>query len=756
MGFLSSIRKRYQAMKIGQIAMYEGIGFKSSERSGNMLSEIARMLQPQWAEPPQKDIKDWLQLFINSPRLDPVHKIAEDVASSEWNLYKRIGDGEKEKVEEHPLIDLFKKPNPLPESTWYTLLYMTEAYLCITGEAFWVIERSGLNQISEIWIIPPNWVQSIPTIGQNYFEVQTADGVKLKIASEDMIYFKEPNLVNPYGRGRGRAQAIQDEIETDEYMAKWAKKFFFNDAKPPFVIEAPGAGKADVDRIQESWVQRFGGLKNAHKPAVLPFQGKIHQLGTSAREMDFVQSRKYLRDQANQHFRVPPELMGIIENSNRATIDAADYIYRSSVLINRLTMIEHVIQHQIIDRFFSNENLVFEFENVIPEDKEFQLKVANEGLARGAISIDEWRQKNGFDPLPNGQGNVFLIPNTHTPVTNPLEAAYMAVSQAQSTMQQINQNPGTLPTSEEEPRQEENYPVDTEQDEERENKKVKFVNKDLKIPNWKDGYTEDQIREISRLFESTLDNLEKEHAKTIMKFLQEQGKRFAKYVEGLDIKEVIEIVVTKEDETDEPNSSDQEAEDQANQIIAGYDWIDEQGQLLEGMTPHMMAAAEAGNTLVNGIFELGVSFSLIRNEMLEHIRKHGLEKVVGITNTTINLLREQLIEGLKNGESSVKLAKRIRQTANEYSYRRSFVIARTESHKTMVAGTFMTYKKAGVKKKEWLTVLDGRERKSHHDIHGEIKDIDEPFSNGLMYPGDESGPAEEVINCRCALLPASE
>lgn len=37
-------------------------------------------------------------------------------------------------------------------------------------------------------------------------------------------------------------------------------------------------------------------------------------------------------------------------------------------------------------------------------------------------------------------------------------------------------------------------------------------------------------------------------------------------------------------------------------------------------------------------------------------------------------------------------------------------------------------------------------------MDGEVKELDEAFSNGLMFPGDPDGPAEEVCNCRCALL----
>ncbi len=37
-------------------------------------------------------------------------------------------------------------------------------------------------------------------------------------------------------------------------------------------------------------------------------------------------------------------------------------------------------------------------------------------------------------------------------------------------------------------------------------------------------------------------------------------------------------------------------------------------------------------------------------------------------------------------------------------------------------------------------------------MDGEIRELDDRFSNGLKFPGDPDGDAGEVINCRCALL----
>lgn len=87
---------------------------------------------------------------------------------------------------------------------------------------------------------------------------------------------------------------------------------------------------------------------------------------------------------------------------------------------------------------------------------------------------------------------------------------------------------------------------------------------------------------------------------------------------------------------------------------------------------------------------------------------------------------------------------------------RAMTIARTEGHRIQVqSGMDACYKardKGADVVKQWDATLDSSTRESHVAVDGEVRELDEPFSNGLMFPGDPSGKAEEVILCRCALL----
>ena len=115
----------------------------------------------------------------------------------------------------------------------------------------------------------------------------------------------------------------------------------------------------------------------------------------------------------------------------------------------------------------------------------------------------------------------------------------------------------------------------------------------------------------------------------------------------------------------------------------------------------------------------------------------------------------QVSRGIATGMSFQQVAKQLSGITN-IGYNNAVRIARTEGHRIQVQGAMDACYKAKDKGadvvKQWDATLDGRTRESHQAVDGEIRELDEKFSNGLMFPGDPAGGAAEVVNCRCALL----
>lgn len=129
-------------------------------------------------------------------------------------------------------------------------------------------------------------------------------------------------------------------------------------------------------------------------------------------------------------------------------------------------------------------------------------------------------------------------------------------------------------------------------------------------------------------------------------------------------------------------------------------------------------------------------------------------RLVGIGDETWSAARTELVNGMQLGESVPKLAKRVSASAGVGS-KRATMIARTEVIGASNAGSIATMRQLGqVAKKEWLATGGPRTRPTHQSANGQIVGLEEQFAVGgasLDHPGDPTGPAREVINCRCTM-----
>ena len=120
-------------------------------------------------------------------------------------------------------------------------------------------------------------------------------------------------------------------------------------------------------------------------------------------------------------------------------------------------------------------------------------------------------------------------------------------------------------------------------------------------------------------------------------------------------------------------------------------------------------------------------------------------------------LNSSILQGILNGESIPKIAKRLSEVAIK-DYKVAVRNARTATTGAENGGRVYSYERAeemGIElEQEWLATLDGRTRHSHRQLDGEKIKVGGTFSNGCKFPGDPDGAPSEVQNCRCTLVAA--
>lgn len=140
----------------------------------------------------------------------------------------------------------------------------------------------------------------------------------------------------------------------------------------------------------------------------------------------------------------------------------------------------------------------------------------------------------------------------------------------------------------------------------------------------------------------------------------------------------------------------------------------------------------------------------------ETLEARGLKAFASIDDTITEDIMGVIEDGMKNNLSVDAISKNIIKKSGEISKSRAMTIARTETLTAVSIGNWSMLQTAKAvvpnMKKAWITASDDDVRSSHRGLNGKIIDPDEKFQNGLRYPRDPEGGADEVINCRCTML----
>lgn len=632
---------------------------------------------------------------------------AEAFGAVPLKLYRKLAEGELEEIAEHEILDLLYDPNPPMSYTDFWGAIST--FLDLTGNAYIFLDMDR----KEMWPLRPNRVKIVghPTEYIDYYTYKPDDsGTVLKIPKELIVHFKTANPTDDY-YGLPPVEAGSLELASEYYAVKYNINFFKNDATPKTVFESEQAlTDEDVKRIAAWWKALHQGVDNAHKIGIIGKGGKVNVIGTTLKEMEFNQLRKYEREMIYAIYKIPPAMGGMFDTPYQLNLkDQVKYIFWGQGINPGLRQREEILNQIFLPRLNAkNEKLLLKYDlNAIEILNESLSEKADTALKlrQTGWSVNELRELTGKPEVEGGE----LIPALQAPVFS---------------FGQLGQDmPKHL------------IPLDIDS---------KRVRQYLSYHK--------ELRNGSRMvawkrFDATLSREEALFASKMVKFFGQQKER----------------VLTKFDELN-PRKSKRSAKFTEADWALLFDILKEVAELSKAGQGIMAATLEAGANAELSELNVAIDFNLTDPVVKRYLERKIYTFATKINDTTQEALKETLAKGVAEGWSIQQMRNEINDLWDGWAIpdkidalARTEMIARTETIGAYNYGKLAGMMQSGVVKgKEWLSSRDERVRDAHQ-IDGEQVGVMDAFSNGLFFPGDQStGNPADFINCRCSILDVLE
>lgn len=314
-----------------------------------------------------------------------VNRTSTAVAKETWHLHRRRPGGvcryedargacEQEGVvlvDKHPALSVLGRPND-----YYTTQEYFESgqqHVDLTGEGWTIITRLGRVPY-ELWVARPDRMVVVTDrtdflVGYIYLD---PDGQEMPIRKEDVLSIRMPNPKDPY-RGMGAVQTILSNVDSTGYSAEWNANFFRNGARPGGIVKlSRKMSDPDFDQLVERWNRNHRGTANANRTAFLEEGDWVDIKPMSIKDMEFVETNNLHRDTIMLAFTASKFDLGILEDVNRASAEAADASFGTRMTVPRLDRWRGMLTNDLLPQFPGNVrgDLAFAYSNPVPADRE--------------------------------------------------------------------------------------------------------------------------------------------------------------------------------------------------------------------------------------------------------------------------------------------------------------------------------------------------------------------------------------------------
>ena len=329
-------------------------------------------------------------------------------------------------VEQHPLIDLLMRPNPLQSySEFFNSLY---GYVLLSGNAYILRVGSELGAPKELHQLRPDRI-AIKGGGNpmpDRYEYVVNGQIRETYAVDQLNGFSElkhVKLWHPLDDYYGLSPMSAAAVEVDQFnmSSKHNVNLLQNGARPSgAIIFKPQDDAGFAVNLTESQRQqlltdmnnRFAGSKNAGRPMLLEGDFDWKEMGLSPKDMDFANLKHMSATDIALCFGVPSQLVGVPDSQTYSNVAEARLALYEETIIPHLRKVASDLNEWLVPMFDERLTLEFDIDSIpaLSERVKRTYENVTSAVREGIMTRNEARQQLNLEPI-EGADDLYISAN---------------------------------------------------------------------------------------------------------------------------------------------------------------------------------------------------------------------------------------------------------------------------------------------------------------------------------------------------------
>ena len=371
---------------------------------------------------------DYAEIFRTQESVRTVVSfLARNVAQLGLAMYERVGDADRQRLQDHPLAVLLRKPNPW--TSRYRFINALVHDFAIYDSAYWLktLDNGAPNLIR----IPPTMVKPEGTdwLTPSAFKVRGSQGEKI-YPRDQVVYFRGYSP-DSQDAGVSPLEALRRVLREEWTSGEMREQVMRNGARMSGYLlrpkDAPDWSDTARERFRKAWQSQYSGSgPNAGGTPILEDGMTFTAVSQTAKDLQYVEARQLTREEVAVAYHVPPPMVGILKDATFSNITEQHKMLYQDCLAPILTMIQEEIELQLIpdfepvpDRFYVEFNLREKLTGSFEE----RADAIQKAVGGPTMTVNEARALDNRPPIDGGDQLIVPLNVTQNGNQDPIPAA---------------------------------------------------------------------------------------------------------------------------------------------------------------------------------------------------------------------------------------------------------------------------------------------------------------------------------------------